>query len=130
MTESPAEHPRVRVTLPGGQVVDGLLLSWRQDPDGTWVPAVAIEVPASAVTRVDGEDYSHVPREPAGQRYVIVTRHGPVGGKPKMILHTADCWAIDRKYAIRVTDCPTPELARGALRFDDTTACDVCRPEP
>lgn len=120
----------MRVTLPGGRTVDGLLLSWRQDPDGTWVPAVAIEVPAAAVARVDGEDYSRVPREAAGPRYVIVTKHGPVGGKAELVLHKAGCWVIDRKHAIRITNCPTPELARGALKFDDTTACDVCRPEP
>lgn len=124
------EAPRVRVTLPGGRTVEARLLGWRQDVDGVWVPRVAIEVPAAAVAQVAGEDYSHVPREPAGPQYVIVTKNGPVGGKPKMIVHTADCWVINREHAIRITACPSAKLAHGALRFNDTVACDVCKPEP
>jgi hypothetical protein len=127
MTES--KPPRVRVTLPGGRVVEGRLLGWRQGADGEWVPQVAIEVPAAAVARVDGEDYSHDPRTAAGPRYVVVTRHGPVGGKAELVLHKAGCWVIDRKHAIRVTPVEDAAMARTALRFEDTVACDVCKPE-
>lgn len=127
MTES--KPPRVHVALPGGRVVEGRLLGWRQDPDGGWVPAVAIEVPAAAVAPVDGEDYSRVPRTAAEPRYVVVTRHGPAGGKPELVLHTAGCWVIDRKKAIRITSVEDAAMARTALRFEDTVACDTCKPE-
>jgi len=127
MTDPLPEPPRVRVTLPGGRVVDGLLLGWRQDPDGGWVPAVAIEVPAGAVTRVAGEDYSQVPRTPAGPRYVV-QRMAPLNGKPRRELHTGNCWMYTRDPLL-TTPVDTAEEAADLIR-EGAIACEVCRPKP
>jgi hypothetical protein len=119
----------VHVTLPDGRVVTGRLLRWRQDQTGRWWAEVTQYVPAGAVRQVDGEDYSGVPREPAGPRYVLSTdtRLKPA----RMELHRADCWLIAQPAAWRrLTPVPSPAVARGMLQFpDDTTACTGCRPE-
>jgi hypothetical protein len=122
MTES--KPPRVRVTLPGGRVVEGQLLGWRQQA-GEWLPRVAIEVPAAAVEPVDGEDYSRVPREPAGQRYVI-HRLPPLDGKPRRELHLAGCWVYPRDPFL-TTRVDTAEEAAGLLG-EGVVTCKVCRP--
>lgn len=69
------------VRLPGHFARAGLLLEWRQKPDGSWMALVefAEDVPgyrggleprtawfrADQVERIDGEDYSRVPRTKA-----------------------------------------------------------------
>lgn len=122
--------PRVTVTLPDGRVIDGRLHARRQRADGWWYE-VAIEVPAGAVTPVDGEDYSAVPttRETVETRYVVDNGLPPVDGKARLQLHVAGCWALDRRPGARVTDVEDARQARGLLRFEDTVACEVCKPE-
>lgn len=130
MSDSPPRPPRVHLTLPGGAPVPARLLGWRQDPDGTWRAEVALTVPAGAVTQVDGEDYSQVPRVPAPPRFVLVTSTPPKG-KPVMELHVVTCWTLATVSPTqRVTPVPDAATARGMLGFDDTTACDVCQPQP
>jgi hypothetical protein len=122
--------PRVTVTLPDGTVVGGRLHARRRRPDGWWY-AVEVEVPAGAVTPVDGEDYSGVPteREQAEVRYVVETLQ-PVDGKRRLELHVDTCWALPGRTSERVTAVESARLARAALRFEDTGACEVCKPEP
>ena len=128
-----SEHPppRVTVTLPDGRTLDGRLHARRQRADGTWRYEVTVDVPAGAVAPVDGEDYSAVPttRETAEVRYVIETLQ-PVDGKRRLELHTATCWALPERKSERVTDVESADLARAALGFEDTVACEVCRPSP
>lgn len=126
-----SEHrpPRVTVTLPDGTVVGGHLHARRQRPDGTWWYEVAVEVPAGAVTPVDGEKYDEVPteREQVEVRYVVETLQ-PVDGKRRLELHVATCWALPGRMSERVTAVESAGLARAALGFEDTGACEVCRP--
>lgn len=131
MSDPPPPPPRVHVTLPGGGgQVPARILGWRQADDGSWRAEVALTVPAGAVARVDGEDYSRVPRVPAPPRFVLVTSTPPKG-KPTMELHTATCWTLATVAPTqRVTPVPDAATARGMLGFDDTTACDVCQPQP
>jgi hypothetical protein len=131
VSEQP-DPPRVRVTLPDGRVVTGRILRWRQGPDGEWWAEATWYVPAGAVQQVEGEDYSAVPREPAGPRYVLSTDdRRPPGTKPTMELHLADCFTLGQIAAwTRITPVPSAERARGMLQFDDTTPCDVCKPDP
>jgi hypothetical protein len=121
----------VKVTLPGGTVVGGRLHARRRRPDGTWWYQVAVEVPAGAVTPVDGEEYGGVPttRETVEVRYVVETLQ-PVDGKPRLELHVASCWALPGRTSERVTAVESAGLARAALGFEDTGACEACRPEP
>ncbi len=122
--------PRVRLTLPGGAVVEARILGWQQQDDGAWRAEVALTVPAGAVARVASEDYAAVPRVPAPARYVLVTSTPPKG-RPTMELHTAGCWTLATVSPTqRVTPVPDAATARGMLRFADTTACDVCQPQP
>jgi hypothetical protein len=124
--------PRVTVTLPDGTVVDGRLHARRQRADGTWWYDVAVEVPAGAVTPVDGEKYGAVPteREQVEVRYVVDNGLPPVDGKPRLQMHVAGCWVIDKRAGARVTAIPDAGQARGLLKFEDTVACEVCKPEP
>lgn len=123
--------PRIRLALPGRRDLPGRLTGWRQDETGAWWAEVTIHAPAAAVQRIEGEDYTQVPREPAGPRYVMVAALNPDGGKRSAEIHTAGCFAIPRKSSLhRVMDMPDAEAARGMLQFDDTTPCTVCRPEP
>jgi hypothetical protein len=84
------------------------------------------------VTPVEGEDYGAVPteRETVEVRYVVDTGLPPVDGKARLQLHVAGCWAIDRRAGARVTAVEDAGQARAALRFEDTVACEVCKPEP
>lgn len=126
----PIPPPRVRVTLPGGHRTPARLLGWRQADDGVWRAEVALEVPAAAVARVAGEDYTAVPRQPAPPRYVLVAS-APAGGKPTAELHLATCWTLHSTAPHeRVTPVPDAATARGMVGFADTTACGVCKPEP
>jgi hypothetical protein len=65
VTEMP-EPPRVRVAFPGGVQRDGWLLRWGQAPGGQWWAQVVVQVPADAISQVDGEDYGEVPKEAPG----------------------------------------------------------------
>jgi hypothetical protein len=121
--------PRIRVTLPGD--TPGRITGWRQDKTGKWWAEVTVYAPADAVQQVPGEDYSHVPREPATPepRYVLATdtRTQP----PTVELHRADCWEISRPAQWRrITPVENPEVAQAAIRAADTTPCPVCTPEP
>lgn len=120
--------PRIRVTLPeGGGDTPGRLLRWRQDEAGAWWAEVTVHVPANAVTQVDGEDYSRVPREPAPPRYVLATdtRLTP----PAAELHLATCWEISRPATWRrITPMLDGVAGPDMLRFDDTTRCPLCLP--
>jgi hypothetical protein len=124
--------PRVTVTLPDGTALDGRLHARRQRADGAWWYQVAVEAPAGAVAPVDGEDYSGVPttRERAETRYVVDNGLPPVDGKPRLELHVAGCWSINQRPGVIVTAIPDAREARTMLRFEDTVACEVCRPEP
>jgi hypothetical protein len=127
MSEPPA--PRIAVTLPDGRVVDGRLHARRQGPDGQWWYTVAVEVPAGAVQPVAGEDYDAVPTvraAPPEPRYVVDNALPPIDGKPRLRLHVAGCWMIPKRS--RVVE--NAAQARAMLRFDDTEACDECKPEP
>lgn len=126
--------PRVRVTLPGD--VPGTLHDWRQDEHGDWWGRVEVWAPADAVQQVDGEDYSSVPREPAtppeatSNQYVLVAANASPDQPRAAELHRADCWAISRVKTHRVAPVGNVAQARAALRFPDTTPCDICQPEP
>lgn len=101
------------------------LLRWHQAPDGTWQPEVALTVPPAAVTPVQGEDYSGVPREraePPEPAWVIA----PIGrdpAGPREVHDAARCWLV------RGGDAVTRDEARAAIAHG-TPACTVCRPEP
>lgn len=122
--------PRIRVTLPGDTL--GRITGWRQDKTGRWWAEVTVYAPAAAVQQVPGEDYTHVPREPATPaetRYVLATdtRNTP----PTVELHRADCWEISQTATWRrITPVENPAVAQAAARFDDTTTCPVCTPKP
>jgi hypothetical protein len=127
MTEQPPPH--VKVTLPDGTVLGGRLHARRQRPDGWWYE-VAVEVPAGAVAPVDGEEYGGVVTERAETRYVVDNGLPPVDGRPRLELHIAGCWSINQRPGVIVTAVPDAREARTMLRFEDTAACGVCRPEP
>ena len=117
--------PRIRVTLPGGGDLPGRITGWQQDQDGQWWAVVTVRAPAAAVQQIPGEDYSGVPRKPAGPRYVLATdaRETP----PTMELHTAGCWAISQPAPWRrITPLLDGVNGPDMLRFDDTTRCPVC----
>jgi hypothetical protein len=118
--------PRVRVTLP--EATPGRITSWQQDQDGQWWAEITVRAPAAAVQQVPGEDYTAVPRQPAPPRYVLATdtRITP----PMMELHHAGCWAIAQPARWRRITPVAASVARGMPKFDDTTACEVCHPEP
>lgn len=120
--------PRVRVTLPGD--TPGRITRWQQDQDGQWWAEITVRAPAAAVTQVPGEDYTAVPREPAGPWYVMVAPTDPAQPRSAEI-HAAGCFAIPAKSRrFRITPMPDAAAARDMLGFDDTTACTVCHPEP
>jgi len=121
--------PRVDVHLPAGRTTPGRIRRWRQGPDGRWWAEVTIHVPAGAVGKVDGEDYSNVPREPAGPRYAMTadTRLKP----PAAEIHRVNCPVVISPASwLIVTAIESARDARAMLRFDDTTACTACHPDP
>jgi hypothetical protein len=124
---SDAPPPRIRVTLPAGEAgpVPGRLVSWHQEA-GDWWAEVLVRVPAGAVGKVDGEDYSAVPRDAAPVQYVLQTLRQDIPEQRALVLHVAGCWAAEG----RLTPVDTADRARGMLRFDDTSACDICHPTP
>jgi hypothetical protein len=114
--------PQVNVALPGGRVMRGYLMGWRQGPHGGWAPRVALDVPPGAVQPLDNQDYSRVPRE---RQYVLTTdtRLTP----PTSELHTVTCWSLDKPAPwLRVTVLTSARMAADMLRFDSTTACTLC----
>lgn len=128
-----SDTPRVTVTLPDGRTIPARLVRWRQGSDGRWVAEVILHVPAASVGQVDGEGYGAVPREPAEPpevRYVLDRLPAGADGKPRLVLHVADCWAVGKKKLGRPTDMPTAKDARDMLKFPDTEPCTVCSPEP
>jgi hypothetical protein len=129
MPDSPP--PRIRVTLPDDRDLPGHLLRWRQDPDGQWWAEITLHIPATAISKVDGQDYSAVPREPAtpAPRYVLATdtRLRP----PVAELHQATCWTLDKPAAwLRITPIPDAAQARDQARIPGTLICTGCTPEP
>lgn len=125
MSES-AEPPLPRITVaPAGRPVTGRLHRWRQAEDGTWWAEVSVTVPATAVGQVPGEQYDNVPREAAAPTYVLQSLRHDTPAKRALVLHTAGCWAAEGRLTPVAAD-----LARTTLRFDDTTACNICNPEP
>lgn len=132
MSDPAVPPPQVEVRLPDGRTTSGRLLSWRQGPDGNWRALVSLQVPASAISKMPGEDYTSVPRKAAAPGYVLATdtRIQP-GSRPTQTLHKADCLIIGKRAGwTRVTPVDGADQARDALRFDDTTACEMCSPEP
>jgi hypothetical protein len=126
----PLPQPRVEVHLPDGRTVPGRLQRWRQGEDGRWWAEVTVPVPAAAIGRVAGEDYTNVPREPSvpRARYVLEadTRRPNAGST----VHDADCWTLADKAPWTRLMPLDGHAARGQLGFDGTTACTVCNPEP
>jgi hypothetical protein len=115
----------VDVTLPGGRVVRGYLMLWRQGQHGGWVPRVALDVPPDAVRPLADQDYSGVLREP---QYILVTdtRVTP----PTSELHAVTCWTLAKTAPwLRLTVLPSTRMAADMLRFDSTTVCTVCDAE-
>jgi hypothetical protein len=114
--------PQVDVTLPGGRVVRGYLMGWRQGPHGGWAPRVVLDVPPGAVQPVADQDYSHVPRE---RQYVLTTdtRTTPRTSE----LHAVTCWSLAKPAPwLSLTALPSIRMAMDMLRFDSTTACTLC----
>jgi hypothetical protein len=86
---------------------------------------VALTVPAAAVTPVDGEDYSQVPREPAEPPAPIWTI-APVGRAddgPREVHDAARCWLVRGGRTVTLAE------ARAAIA-QGVPGCTVCRPEP
>jgi hypothetical protein len=121
--------PRIRVTLPGDTA--GRITGWRQDPAGQWWARVEIHAPATAVQQIPGEDYTAVPRQPAPPRYVLATDTHTT--PPTSELHQATCWEISQKTGSprwRITPLLDGLDGPDLLRFDDTTRCTICLPDP
>lgn len=131
MSEPPPPPPRAHLTLPGGHRVEVGVLRRVQRGDG-WRYVVELDVPAAAVARIDGEDYSAVPtvREAPAGGFVLVTTTPP-NAPPSMELHTATCWGLNSVTRDqRLTPVDSADVARAMLTFGDTTACTTCVPEP
>jgi hypothetical protein len=96
-----------------------------QDADGTWQPEVALTVPTVAVRQVDGEDYSQVPRGPAGppEPVWVVAPVGRAHDGPPEVHDAARCWLVRGGRTV------AREQARAAIA-QGVPGCDVCRPEP
>lgn len=123
---APAPPPRVLVTLPGGTVVRGVLHHREQDTDGTWTYTVAIPVPATACEPVPGEDYTHVPTTRAGETGDWLLQQLPGGGDdPRVMLHTAGCWAAEG----RLTRVSTVD-AKDFVRHGWSVECTNCHATP
>lgn len=124
MPDTPA--PRVNVTLPSGEVVEGRLHARRQDADGAWWYEVTMPVPADTVRPIDGEDYSGVPTERAsGQQWVLQALRHDSPDQRALILHKTGCWAAQG----RLTPADDTQ-ARIFLREGWATPCDACEPAP
>lgn len=136
MAESSGESdpPRVTVRLPRERPVRGALLGWRQAPDGTWWAKVTAYVPAVGIEQEPGQDYRDVPREhakPPDPQYVL-TNLPPGANGQRLVLHeVGKCWDLTQdKLGRRVTPVKSAQLARSMLLMPDTTACDLCNPDP
>ncbi len=107
----------------------GRITGWRQDQTGQWWAEITLHAPAAAVQQLPGEDYTAVPRQPAGPRYFLTadTRTKP----PTAEMHQAGCWEIAKPAAWR-RDTPMPSIqdARDQLKFPSTQVCPVCNPDP
>lgn len=114
---------RVRLRLPDGREVDAGLLERRQAPDGSWTYTVAVEVPAAAVTPVDGEEYNSVP---TWRPFVL---HGPWFSRPGE-LHTTECARVTSPRGLGVRSLSTREARNLLTKEPDTLRCMFCRPEP
>jgi hypothetical protein len=114
--------PWVDVSLPGGRVVRGYLMQWRQGPHGGWAPRVVLDVPPGAVQPLDDQDYSRVPRE---RQYVLATDERVTPARSE--LHAVTCWSLDKPAPwLRLTVLTSAKMAADMLRFDSTTACALC----
>lgn len=52
-----------------------------------------MHAPSAAVDRIDGEDYTPVPREPVESAdYVLQTLPATADGTTRTELHATDCW--------------------------------------
>jgi hypothetical protein len=119
-------EPRVTVTLPGGRVVEGHLQARRQDTDGRWWYQVAIDIPATAIKPIEGQDYSRVPTEAADtEKWVLQALRHDTPGERAVVVHKGDCWAAEGR-----TEPATRDQARIFLREGWATACEACKPEP
>lgn len=120
MSELPG---RVHLTLPDGRTVDARLLERRQDPAGAWTYIVAVEVPAAAVTPVEGEEYSLVPTV---RPWILHTRwmHRPG------TLHVAGCSTAGGPRGLYLRGLTTEQARQVLATEPDTIRCELCRPEP
>jgi hypothetical protein len=115
--------PRVIVQLPGGRAVVGRLVAWRRGPGGLWWPDVVLKVPRAAISPMEGEDYSSVPRTgPVGnvaewvrpRAYVVHERPVVTDGPRRFELHEVDC-AYARGRARHLYIPVSPDRARHLL---------------
>nr|WP_240964426.1 DUF6233 domain-containing protein [Streptomyces sp. C1-2] len=143
-----ADGPLVRVTLHDGQQLYAVVKARVREPDASWwydlqihVPsqtsdggrllalpaAVDFRAPAARCQPIDGQPDGRVPIERAGvapawkveERVFFADDTGPA-----RIVHRGGCHA-NRDHARPATT----EQARAALRRDDATPCQVCRPD-
>jgi hypothetical protein len=124
MTEQKSD-PRVLVVLPDGQVLNGVLRGRRRDPDGTWWYQTTVDLPASAVQPVPGQDYDQVPTVVQDAHpWQLEAPDAP--GEHTGILHRGNCTAAVRA----LTPVPDDAQARLFLREGWATACETCRTDP
>lgn len=124
MTEEEAE-PRVLVVLPDGQVLNGVLRGRRRDPDGTWWYQTTIDIRATAVQPVPGQDYGSVPTV-VHDTYPWQLEAPGTPGEATGVLHRGDCTVATG----RLTPVSDPVQARTFLRAGWATACETCCPDP
>lgn len=136
--------PPVRLKLPDGQELQAVLLrrrqaadrSWwylvslplwgpEQRPDGSMVPAlepVECWAPASACSRIAGEDYSEVPTDRPHRR---PARWLLEDAGEQLVVHRGDCAAVDPEHEVRPA---SEEQVRAAVQAG-AAPCEVCRPD-
>ncbi|MFG2970897.1 DUF6233 domain-containing protein [Streptomyces sp. NPDC048288] len=119
------EEPRILVVLPNGQVLNGVLRGRRRDPDGTWWYQTTVDIPASVVQPVPGQDYDSVPTV-IQDTYPWQLEVPATPGEGPGILHRGDCTAAVRA----LTPVPDNTQARLFLRENWATPCEVCQPQP
>ncbi|WP_307628719.1 DUF6233 domain-containing protein [Streptomyces turgidiscabies] len=115
------------VTLPGGHRIEGGLQARRQEPDGSWVYRVVLDIPAAAVRPIEGQDYAGVPTErAAAERWVVEAMRHDRPENRAVVLHTGeDCWAAQG----RLTPASRVQ-AKIHLREGWATRCEACQPDP